>query len=151
MSTSNGGEGFLADFERVSPLICEEWPGVDSAALTATAGDYEGVVSLIAGTTEHTRARVRQQLTELAALARAANHGEVKVRVLVNSDVKVDVDVKLQEIARKLEQRFDGITRALRSRLADAEKRVVERPYTTLIAALGLGMIVGLLFGGRRR
>jgi ElaB/YqjD/DUF883 family membrane-anchored ribosome-binding protein len=72
----------------------------------------------------------------------------------------------LPELARRAERAFHDNADRLRSQSREAAaaageqldtarmyviERVQERPFTTTLAALGAGFLIGLLFAGRRR
>jgi ElaB/YqjD/DUF883 family membrane-anchored ribosome-binding protein len=72
----------------------------------------------------------------------------------------------LPELARRAERAFLDNAGRLRNRSREAAsaageqldtarmyviERVQERPFTTTVAALGAGFLIGLLFAGRRR
>ena len=56
---------FQESFAKVSPAILAEWEQIEAAALSATGGELDKVVTLIADRTAHTKALVRRQLQEL--------------------------------------------------------------------------------------
>ena len=72
----------------------------------------------------------------------------------------------LPELARRAERAFQDNAGRLRNQSREAAtaageqldtarmyviERVQERPFTTTVAALGAGFLIGLLFAGRRR
>jgi ElaB/YqjD/DUF883 family membrane-anchored ribosome-binding protein len=138
-STANGSNDFQDEFDKLTPLIREEWPAVDADALSATGGDYERVVALIAEKTDHTKALVKRQLCELRALsAKPTGNG---------------VEHRLEEMLHKLHERSNEIAGYVKKQmLADAKHRVTENPIVSLLMAIGLGVILGfILRGGGRR
>ena len=73
---------------------------------------------------------------------------------------------RLPELARRAEQAFNENVDRLRTQSREAAdkaneqlehartyvvERVQERPFTTTLAVLGAGFLIGLLFAGRRR
>jgi hypothetical protein len=145
MSQGNGASAAPPDeapgrsFESLKKAILAEWPVVDGAALDETAGDLEKVVELVAKVTEHTRALVRRQLAELQSLDAARGRRTA------------DAGERAVEIIERLEQRTTELVKELRgTALAYAKAKARENIFTTILAALGIGLILGLLFGGRR-
>ncbi len=145
MPTANGSNGFQESFDKIRPLIREEWPGVAEDALAATGGDYDRVVTLIAAETEHTKTLVKRQLAELrdeAAKGAAAN----------GNSVKSAVDAKLQEVLQKLQDRSNEIAGYVKKQLvADAKAKVSENPLVTVLMAIGLGILLGFILRGSGR
>ena len=99
-----------------------------------------------------------------AARAKAASDGgriEGSVRDLVEG-----AKSRLPELARQAERVFQDRAGRLKSQSREATEaaneqleiartyvveRVQERPFTTTLAVLGAGFLLGLLFAGRRR
>ena len=139
---------FASAFTELQPAILAEWSQVEAAALAATDGDLERVVSLIAEKTAHTKALIRRQLEELHRVLLApprprpssghrARRGEA---ALPDS-----VDAMLHD----LEERAAHLLRDLRGNmLSDARGKVQENVLFSLIIAVGFGFIVGVLFTG---
>ena len=123
------------DLPRLLPLITEEWPSLDAATLEATGGDLEALVGIIAGATDHTRALIRQQLGELEAVAA----GGVKRPGLGEIDAILD---RLEAQTRKMVEQVQGTV------LPAAEEKARENLGKSLLTALGLGFLIGLIFGG---
>jgi ElaB/YqjD/DUF883 family membrane-anchored ribosome-binding protein len=146
MGTANGSTGFQESFEKIAPLIRDEWPVVAADALAATGGDYERVVALIADKTEHTKTLVKRQLAELRDISDkgASSNG--------GSTAKA-VDAKLHEVLHKLQERSNEIAGYVKKQLiADAKAKVSENPLVTVLMAIGLGILLGfILRGGSRR
>ena len=134
-------DAFKSAFAAVSALIRQEWPSIDARALDATGGDLDQVVELVAAKLERTKASVKKQLAELHALATSTDKVEAKVSTL-------------QAMVDKLEARSREIAeRVKKEMLPQAEERVRNNLWTSLLIALGLGMLIGLLLriGGSRR
>jgi hypothetical protein len=137
---ARGADRPSAEFAKLSELIRQEWPTIDKAELEATRGDLEGVVDLVAERTEHTRTLVRRQLDELRReLARPTGPGAL-------GEDAVDV-------LRLLRSRVTVVARELQSQaMTEATAHVKKNPLTSLLVALGLGFLLGLVLrgGGRR-
>ncbi|MBM4358148.1 MAG: hypothetical protein FJ096_08550 [Deltaproteobacteria bacterium] len=141
MTTDTNGPRMAADegFTRLASLIRDEWPMVDADALAATEGVDERVVELVAQRTEHTRTLVRRQLDELKRLAAKPER---------RSWLPDDADV----FVRRLGERAATLARDLQGQaLREATRHVEKNPLTSLLAALGLGLLIGMLLGGGRR
>lgn len=146
MTQSNGTaaswpEVFKSDFSRVKPWIAKEWPTLDGEALAGTGGDYEQVVSVVTGATAHTQTLVRAKLEELHALATE------------RPKIPHDRDA-LVELLERLEKKTTDLAAELRSSvLPTAREKVKDNLLVSLLVALGLGFILGVIFalGGSRR
>ncbi|MBI4954605.1 MAG: hypothetical protein HY908_21450 [Myxococcales bacterium] len=123
---------FAKSFDKLVPLIRNEWPEVEAEALDKTGGDFEQVVTLVAKKTEHTKTLVRKQLTELQSVSHEepGTAGELG---------------RLRKIVDRLQARSHEISEKM---LADAKKKVSDNPLTALLMALGLGLVLGFLLRG---
>jgi hypothetical protein len=144
---------FHAAWENLRPAILEEWSQVDATALNDTDGELDKVVALIAERAVRTKALVRRQLTELyyvvsePPVAPRASHTASTDRSSKTA-VPETVDAMLQELERRAAQ----VMRELRGgMLQDARGKVRENVFFSLLVALGLGFIVGVLFNGPGR
>jgi hypothetical protein len=145
MTQSNGAsaniwtESFKQDFAKVRPLITREWPAVDGEALLKTDGDLDRVISLVAESTSHTSALVRTKLEELHGLAIAPPRGARDPMI---------------ELLERLEKKTTDLASELRSSaLPHARDKVKDNLLVSLLVAVGLGFILGVIFvlgGGRR-
>lgn len=136
MSTSETAtDGSKARFASLSALISAEWPQVPPEALTATAGDLDEVINLVAERTEHTRAYVRRQVEELSRLAdeKGVPRSAAEVEALVGR-----LEARTRELAQQVEREV----------LPKLEAKAKENLGRSLLTALGIGFILGLLFGG---
>lgn len=125
-------DGFQQHFERLRAAILAEWPKLDPDALDATGGDLDAVVELISAISGHTRAFVTAQLDELQRLG---DSGWVR---------------GLEGALGRLEARAKELRAQVPDELAEAAtRRVRERPLESLLMALGLGVILGLILGRR--
>ena len=83
-----------------------------------------------------------------------------------DNDATTPLGDRLPELARKAEQAFNENVERLRTQSKEAKEaateqlehartyvieRVQERPFTTTLAVLGAGFLIGVLFAGRRR
>lgn len=147
-------EQFQRGFALVSPLIQQEWPGLDTTALQATEGDLEQVTALVAGQTDRTRVAIRRQLAELHAMASppapsaaesgaAAPNGASKGATQINE--LVELVRRLEALASEQAQRVTG------QLMPKAEAKVKQNLWISLLFALGFGLILGLWLNGRGR
>jgi hypothetical protein len=145
---------FKANFAAIAPLILEEWPTIAQENLMATAGEPEQVVDCIAMATDHTRALIRQQLRELYCLAVMETPQPRRSRLserlskladspLTESDLKQTLDL-LEERTEELLQQFQ------KDVLPELNEKVRKNVGGSLLTALGMGFVLGLLMGGRR-
>jgi hypothetical protein len=132
---------FQQNFQNLMPLILSEWPQLSKEKLLDAKGDLEQAIATIASQTQHTRTLVRNQLSELAALAAE------KSTTIRSSKTYAKVD----ELVHDLEARTEELIKDFKSEvLPELENRARSNLGTTLFMAVGLGFILGLLFGGRR-
>jgi len=128
------------NFQRLARLVGEEWPAVDATALSETNGDEEKLVELVAKTTGHTRALVRAQVAELRRLSR----GE-RLRSWL-------ADLDADDLVRRASSRAKELARDLEGQaVEEASRRIKQNPLTSLLLALGLGLLLGIFIGGSRR
>jgi ElaB/YqjD/DUF883 family membrane-anchored ribosome-binding protein len=131
-------EQFAKDFARTSEFILEEWPELGVETLEATGGDLEKVIAAVSDAVGKTKATVRRQLAELHQLAQqSADDDGVVARELR----------RLREMVERLESR----TQDLADLPKEARQRVEENLWTSLLVALGLGFLLGLLTRGGGR
>lgn len=125
-------------FPTLRPLILEEWPGLDAAALDATEGDEDRLLTLITELTGGARTRARRQLDDLKALA-------AKDRAAQAAD-------RLETLLRRLEGQAQDLRGRVQNDLVpEAEKKVKENLLMSLAIALGFGLLLGLLLGSSGR
>jgi ElaB/YqjD/DUF883 family membrane-anchored ribosome-binding protein len=145
---------FRRAFDAVSPLIREEWPDVDAASLAATEGDFDKVVALVAERTERTRVGVRRQLSELLTLARAVPKSEANGARVPAERARPAFD-QMDDVLAAI-RRLEAFASDEAKRISDkvvpaAETRIRQSLWTSLLLALGLGLILGLWLNGGRR
>lgn len=141
---------FKEHFASLVPLILEEWPAVVRESLEATSGNLEQVVDQIAAQTDRTRTLVRRQLTELYTLAKAeATQLKAEAERLA-SESKSRLDVaQLEPLLHKLEERTEKLFAQFEKEvLPEVTEKAKQNLGTSLLTALGIGFLLGLLFGG---
>lgn len=134
--------GVTLDLSALKPLLLEEWPGLDGDAIDATGGDREQLIALIAEKTEHTRALVSRHLDELARLS----GGKGKTDAVIG---KLEASLRrLEGQATQVVDRVrDELVPSAQARVEEAQSKVQENIWVSLAAALGIGLLIGLLFG----
>lgn len=161
---------FRKHFDRLSPLILKEWQHLELDTLIATEGDLDLVVDYIAEQTAQTRTRIRHHLLELYQLAKSEKDNQVKhignkvenkvETVQASAAASVNDLVELQEqIVPNIEKTLSLLEKRAEALLSqvdqeiipDVKERVCEKPGTSLLTALGIGFLIGLIVGGTRR
>lgn len=141
---------FKEHFASLVPLIIEEWPAVVRESLEATSGNLEQVVDQIAAQTDRTRTLVRRQLTELYTLAKAEATQLKAEATRLASESKSRLDVaQLEPLLHKLEERTEKLFAQFeKDVLPEVTEKAKQNLGTSLLTALGIGFLLGLLFGG---
>jgi hypothetical protein len=132
-------EQFKSAFGAIKPLLLKEWTAVDAGALEATQGEMERVVAAVADATRQPSSAVRPRIEQIATEAtrngtslRDANH--------------------FLELLERLEKKTTDLANELKSNvLPSTREKMKQNLFVTLLMALGLGIILGLLFGGGGR
>jgi ElaB/YqjD/DUF883 family membrane-anchored ribosome-binding protein len=153
-SSTSLADAFRARLDAVTPLLREEWPDLDAAALADCGGDVEKVVALLAKHTERTKVALRRNVEELVVVAERAS----RERRDANGTAKKADDARgpnVDEVVsaiRRLEAFAADEAKRVSSKVAPlAERKVRENLWVSLVFALGLGLILGLWMNGRRR
>lgn len=147
-------DNFKANFAAIAPLILAEWSIVSPDSLHATTGELEQVVDCIATATDRTRILVRRQLSELyqigvleARQPKALHRSELFTQLINGSLSESD----LKETINRLEQRTEALlTQFKQEVLPELNEKVRNHVGGSLLTALGIGFILGLLLGGSR-
>jgi ElaB/YqjD/DUF883 family membrane-anchored ribosome-binding protein len=161
---------FRKHFDRLTPLILEEWRHLEQDTLAATEGDFDRVVDYIAERTEQTRIRIQRHLLDLYQLAKSEKNKQVNriqehaetAQTSVQASVANSVTdlVELQEqivpsiekTLNLLEKRAEALLSQVdQGMIPEVKERVREKPGTSLLTALGIGFLIGLIVGGTRR
>lgn len=165
--------GFAFDFDRdafvqafdgkVRPLVLAEW-SLDADAVDETGGDPDAIVALVTAETESSKALVRKHLTEIAEVAGVKARGlearltrlisrlegataPVQERVTQTQQAIQDRAVRTTEALRELSEQGHHVIEEVRQAVPQAEEKVKENLWTALLAALGLGVLLGLVVG----
>jgi ElaB/YqjD/DUF883 family membrane-anchored ribosome-binding protein len=143
---------FRKQFERLAPLIVEEWQQLELDELVATDGNLDAVIEYITDQTEQTRTLVQRHLHELYQFAKTEKTEKLKA---VQSDLAQLQEQMLPTVEKTLElleKRAETILAKVEEDvLSDVKDRVREKPGTSLLTALGIGFLIGLIIGGSNR
>ncbi|MGC9525748.1 MAG: hypothetical protein ACP5D7_09445 [Limnospira sp.] len=144
---------FADRFDAIIPLILEEWPQLATEDLAATEGNLELAIDYIVARTDHTRTLVRHYLAELSRVQRWRETRQNSDSP--NSDPSKLEDYILPTLDRTLKT-LEGRTEKLLTRfetemLPEVNRKAKENVGTSLLTALGIGFILGLLLGGSSR
>ncbi|MBE9159829.1 hypothetical protein IQ265_23770 [Nodosilinea sp. LEGE 06152] len=147
-------KAFKHQFDAMVPLILSEWPQLLEDNLRATKGDLELAVDYISGEVDHTKTRVRRHLDELAGLIEPAQTAVSAIAVdgstssdSASSALSSSVDLLLNDLEARTEHLIAEFKAEM---LPELEKKARSNLGTSLLVALGLGFILGLLLGGKR-
>ena len=141
---------FQESFAKVSPAILAEWEQIEAAALSATGGELDKVVALIADRTAHTKALVRRQLQELWQVSmEPPRHRPVGSGSRLHQSIHNALPDSADELLQELEERTAHLLRELRGGvLKETRAKVKDNLLFSLLVSIGLGFIVGVLFTG---
>ena len=143
-------EAFRSNFGEVRRLVLEEWPQVDSDALETTEGDPHEVITLITTTTGHSRVLVRKHLAEIAEVAGVEASGlEARLVRLLHylEDRAEPVGQEAKRVATQMRDQGEKVGRQVAGTVHEAEDKMKENLWVSLLAAMGLGVLAGLLVG----
>ena len=151
---------FGASFVTLRPLVLNEWPELTATDLDHTDGDAERLVALVASVTGHTRALVRQQLTELGQCAApAAPLASLEARLARVLDALEGGEAPAPDaqphargrgLIGELREEGRHLVTEVRSSVSSTQRTLRQNFWTTLFATLGLGFLAGVLVGHRR-
>lgn len=140
--------GFLQAWDRMAPLILQEWETVDEESLEKTEGDLDKVVALVAERTARTKAMVRRLLFELYQVVHEQPQ-RTRSAQRRRSDTRPE---SVEAMVHELERRAAQVMRELRGGLLrDTNRKIHDNLFFSLLVTLGLGFIVGVLFTGSGR
>jgi hypothetical protein len=138
---------FKRDFAKLEPLLLDEWPSVDKAALATASGDLEKVVALIAEATPHTKPVVRAKLAELAGVATREERPSQS-----SADKAGDLSKSLHDLLDRAEKRVTKLAaEATDSAVPAVRTFAKEHLLLTLLIVLGLGFLLGKAANPRGR
>lgn len=150
-------QGFRDAFDAVRPLVLAEWPEVDAKSLDATEADPDKVVALVAEKTQRSKALVRKHLAEIAEVAGVDARGlEGRVLRLIHAlesklEPVQETLGRTQESAKAaletLEARGKHVVSDVKKAGEDVEDALKNNIWRSLFAALGVGVLVGLVLG----
>ncbi|PSB05371.1 hypothetical protein C7B76_31640 [filamentous cyanobacterium CCP2] len=171
---------FRKRFDRLTPIILQEWPQLEVETLAETGGDLEAVINYIADQTERTRTRIQQDLTELYQIAKANEPKSAEVaptevvglrdnlRDTLRDSLRNNLQDYLQDnvqdnlqgiVLPTVERTLDLLETRAETLLSQVEKDVLpsvknqirNKPARNLLTILGVGFLLGLLVGGLGR
>ncbi len=147
-------DNFKTNFQAIAPLILAEWPSVASESLMATEGELDRVVDCVATATERTRTLIRHQLRELYHLAvvepSQSRRSPLSERLLKLADSPLS-EADVHKTLTALEERTEEILEQFKQEvLPELNERVRNNVGSSLLTTLGIGFVLGLLFGGSR-
>lgn len=151
-------EAFEHHFEAMVPLMLAEWPQLLEDNLLATEGDLDLAVAYISGETDRTQTLVRRQIKELASIIEVDTPASVKVSANGASSSNLEstgplgVDKSsIDNLLDDLESRTENLIQELKAEmLPELEKRARSNLGQSLLIALGIGFVLGLILGGKR-
>ena len=141
-------EQFQANFTSLTPLILKEWSQISSDKLKSTNGELELVIELIVNQTEHTRTLIRSQLAELLYLVQKKPNDSFHNSVNIKNSPSVDWEQNLNILEQRIEKLVSQLKQEI---LPEIGTKARENMGTSLLTAIGLGFILGLIFGGSSR
>lgn len=147
-------ERFQESFEAISPLILGEWKQISAEQLAATEGDLLQVVECIAKATEHTQALVQRQLYELYRIAiheqSPSESSPIPQTVSRLIQDNISDDTVKQAIAQLEAKTEDLLKQFKKEILPEVNQKMQKNPLSTVLTAVGIGFVLGLLLGGQR-
>ena len=150
---SFSAESFQENFSLLTPLILEEWPQLKQDDLVATNGELEPVIEQIATQTERTHTLIRHHLRELYDIAMTAKSSllERKEQFQDSSSSSGQQLSDIDQVLQLVEKRTDELVTEFKKEVfPELSEKARSNIGTSLLTALGLGFILGLLFGGGR-
>ena len=152
-------ETFSQHFDAMVPLIMAEWPQLIEENLLATEGDLDLTVAYISGETDRTQTLIRRQIKELASLVEPEAVDPEKVEpkdkaaiappIAPNDDVSSSSSI--DNLLDDLESRTEHLIQELKAEmLPELEQRARSNLGQSLLIALGIGFVLGLILGGKR-
>ncbi|TVQ07069.1 MAG: hypothetical protein EA368_15515 [Leptolyngbya sp. DLM2.Bin27] len=145
-------DAFKHHFKAMVPLILAEWPQLLETNLVATEGDLDLAVAYISDETDRTQTLTRRHLEELATLVEPTpDPAPDPAPTLSVSGPEADEPSTVDQLLGDLETRTERLMAEFKAEmLPELEKKARSNLGTSLLIALGLGFILGLLLGGKR-
>ncbi|HSM82842.1 MAG TPA: hypothetical protein VLS96_14220 [Nodosilinea sp.] len=151
-TTTAPQSAFKHHFDALVPLMLAEWPQLLEDNLVATEGDLDLAVAYISDETDRTQTLIRRQINELATLVKAdaaslATNGSQPAEVAEAPSPSSTIETLLDD----LESRTEHLIQELKAEmLPELEKRARGNLGQSLLIALGIGFVLGLILGGKR-
>lgn len=170
-------ESLQENWGELMPLIQAEWPNIDTDVIKAAEGDLAAIVDYIAAQTEHTRTLVRRQLAELNSLAirdriaaeapikSVTNGNRIDNRIDTHTNASTDTETnnktsngnssglssEIDQVLQVLERHTDDLLQQFKKDvLPEVSDRARSNIGTSLLTALGIGFLLGIIIGGGR-
>ncbi|PZO44404.1 MAG: hypothetical protein DCF21_13405 [Leptolyngbya sp.] len=151
-------KAFKHHFESMVPLLLSEWPQLTKENLAATEGDVDSTVVYISDETDRTKTLVRRQINELATLVEVDAPAPGKVAANGASSASLEpagplgIDKSsIDNLLDDLESRTENLIQELKAEmLPELEKRARGNLGQSLLIALGIGFVLGLILRGKR-
>ncbi len=151
-------KAFKHHFESMVPLLLSEWPQLTEENLVATEGDLDSTVVYISSETDRTKTLVRRQINELATLVegdasapeKVADNGAASSSLEPTGPLGIDKS-SIDNLLDDLESRTENLIQELKAEmLPELEKRARSNLGQSLLIALGIGFVLGLILRGKR-
>ncbi len=137
---------FRQHFEAMVPLLLAEWPQLIEANLLDTEGDLDLTVAYISGETDRTQTLIRRQIQELTTLVEAA-----AAPITSSNGAEPSPPSSIENLLDDLESRTEHLIQELKAEmLPELEQRARGNLGQSLLIALGIGFVLGLILGGKR-
>ena len=154
---------FNQHFDAMVPLLLAEWPQLIEENLLATEGDLDLAIAYISGETDRTQTLIRRQIKELASLVEPEDKAAIappiapevedKAPSISPSPSKDDVSPpsSIENLLDDLESRTEHLIQELKAEmLPELEQRARSNLGQSLLIALGIGFVLGLILRGKR-
>jgi hypothetical protein len=146
---------FSQHFDAMVPLVMAEWPQLIEENLLATEGDLDLAVAYISGETDRTQTLIRRQIKELASLVepedKAAIAPELEDKAPIAPKDDASPPSNIENLLDDLESRTEHLIQELKAEmLPELEQRARSNLGQSLLIALGIGFVLGLILGGKR-
>lgn len=146
---SPGHKTFSQHFDAMVPLVMAEWPQLIEENLLATEGDLDLAVAYISDETDRTQTLIRRQLKELASLVEPGDEAPIVPPSAPKDDVSPPSSI--ENLLDDLESRTEHLIQELKAEmLPELEQRARSNLGQSLLIALGIGFVLGLILGGKR-
>lgn len=147
-------EQFAQGFDRLFPLMCQEWPQVTPEDLKAAEGDLDLTVELIAERSDRTKMLIRRQLAELHSLSQPPEPmwRDLRENGEANGQPPSAPSPSIDDLLDLLERRTEKLVDRVKADVLPEVKAQAKRNLgTSILTALGVGFLLGLFVAGGER